>query len=577
MHDPVSGILTDHRVPTHEQTMRTPALPLALFLVTTASAPGTPGAIPREPVERLPSLAEREIERPPSEKAVFYGGASVEGGPDQEYDQKDRKPQIEPDYVDVTIPPNIAPMNFVIKEDGASFKVTATSGSTGYQLDLTSSDGIVRFPEDSWMELLAETIGDTITVRIVASKGRDGPDEEYSPFHMVVSGDRIDPWLVYRLILPGYYGWSEMRIVQRSLESFREEPIIDNQTLENNCANCHSFNMNSPDRFLIHIRGSLGGTYFVEEDRMTRTDPRIDGMPGGATYPSWHPDGRYVAFSSNQVRQSFYSLPGKVVEVYDLVSSLVLYDKDANETTSIADSDATSYLHTFPSWSPDGDYLYFSRAPQVIDSLNVQLEQIENTHYDIARIPFDRESRSFGETEVVFDATELNKSASFPRISPDGRFLIITVADYGTFPIWHREADLYLLDLHDGEYERMEINSNETDSYHSWSSNGKWLVFSSRRLDGRSTRPYFAHIGPAGDQGKEFVLPQEDPSLYDRMLESFNIPEFVTGRIEVNSRDFVDAARQETLRAKSGNLPDTLRLSPAPDRAPHPAKGPVHE
>jgi hypothetical protein len=198
-------------------------------------------------------------------------------------------------------------MNFIIKEDGTSFNITATSGSTGYQLDLTSSNGIVRFPEDSWKELLAETIGDTITVWVVASKGRDEPDEEYSPFHMVVSGDRIDPWLVYRVIHPGYIAWTEMKIVQRSLESFREEPIIDKRTLEDNCANCHSFNRNSPDRFLIHIRGSLEGIYFVEEGRMTRTDPKIDGMPGGATYPSWHPDGRYVAFSSNQVRQSFYS------------------------------------------------------------------------------------------------------------------------------------------------------------------------------------------------------------------------------------------------------------------------------
>jgi len=160
--------------------------------------------------------------------------------------------------------------------------------------------------------------------------------------------------------------------------------------------------------------------------------------------------------------------------------------------------------------------------------------------------------------KLVFDAAELNKSASFPRISPDGRFLVITVSDYGTFPIWHREADLYLLDLHTGEYERMEVNSDEADSFHSWSSNGRWLVFSSRRLDGRTTRPYFAHMGPLGDQGKEFVLPQKDPSLYDRMLESFNVPELVSGKIELDSRAFVEAAKQEILEARAGKPPDSL-------------------
>jgi hypothetical protein len=418
---------------------------------------------------------------------------------------------------------------------------------------------MVRFPEDGWRGLLEESIGDTITFQVLASGGGGQPDEVFEPFHMVVSRDPIDPWLVYRLIHPGYYSWSRMRIVQRSLESFVEEEVIDNQTLENNCANCHSFNRNRPDEFLIHIRGSRGGTYFVEGDELTRTNPQIDGMPGGATYPSWHPSGRYVAFSSNQVRQSFYSLPGKVVEVYDLVSSLVLYDRDANETMSITDAeDTASYLYTFPSWSPDGNDLYFSRAPLVIDSLNPQPAQIQNTRYDIARKPFDPVSRSFGETEVVFQASELNKSASFPRISPDGRFLIMTVADYGTFPIWHREADLYLLDFEDGEAEPMLINSDETESYHAWSSNGRWLVFSSRRRDGRTTRPHFAHIGPSGRQGKEFVLPQKDPSLYDRMLESFNVPELVTGRINLGPRDFVRASGQETLRARPASLPDTL-------------------
>ena len=140
----------------------------------------------------------------------------------------------------------------------------------------------------------------------------------------------------------------------------------------------------------------------------------------------------------------------------------------------------------------------------------------------------------------------MNKSASFPRISPDGKYLVFTLADYGTFPIWHREADLYLLNLQSNIVKKMDINSDETESYHSWSVNGNWLVFSSKRADGRSARPYFAYIDSSGKQGKEFLLPQKDPSIYDRMLESFNIPEFVTGRIKVNPRDFAKATHQNT-------------------------------
>lgn len=474
-----------------------------------------------------------------------------------------RKPVLEPDYTDVTIPVNIAPMNFNIKEEGSSFTLIASSDKTGNTIRINSPDGEFRFAERSWKKLLSESKGDTIRFRIFSLHKAE--DRKYSPFYMAVSEDPIDPWLAYRLINPGYYSWSLIKIVQRSLESFREESIVENQVIEKNCINCHSFNNNRADRFMIHMRGSLGGTYFVEDGIITRTEPKIDAMPGGATYPSWHPSGQYVAFSSNQVRQSFYSQPERCIEVFDLVSSLVLYDRKTNETISITDRDSTKYLLTFPSWSPDGKYLYFCKALQLISSSNPELEQIKNTHYNLVRKAFDPLTRTFGETEIVFDAASIKKSASFPRISPDGKSLVFTLHDYGTFPIWHREADLYSLDLESGKTEKMNINSNETESYHSWSSNGRWLVFSSKRVDGRSARPYFAHIDSSGRQGKEFVLPQKDPELYNRMLESFNIPELVNGKIDITPRDIAKASKKEALKAKSGNPVNGMPVEKAPE------------
>ncbi len=486
-------------------------------------------------------------------------------------------PVIEPDYSGVTIPPNIAPMNFYIKEEGSLFKVIASSGTSEYQIRINSRNGIVRFPVRKWKKLLANSHGSKLKIQICSITDAGKNMSEYEPLYMHVSGEPIDPYLTYRLIHPGYYSWSDIKIVQRSIESFEEKPLIENRIMEKNCANCHSFNSNRADRFMIHIRGSLGGTYFVEDGTITRTDPKIDEMPGGATYPSWHPGGEYVAFSSNQVRQSFYSQPGMNIEVFDLVSSLILYDRKENEIISITGNDTTRYLQTFPSWSPDGRYLYFCRAQQVINSTSPELEQILNTHYDLARKSFDPENRSFGETEVVFNASEIKKSASFPRISPDGKYLVFTLHDYGTFPIWHREADLYLLDLQKGTTEKMNINSEETESYHTWSVNGRWLVFSSKRIDGRSARPFFAYVDSDGNQGKEFVMPQKDPKLYDRMLLSFNIPEFVTGKIKLNPRDFAGASRQEPLKAGSGNPPGTGPARAKPDVSPEENKRPIHE
>ncbi|MBK7627957.1 MAG: PD40 domain-containing protein [Bacteroidales bacterium] len=484
---------------------------------------------------------------------------SCESDVSKNAEPENRKPDILPDYIDVTIPPNIAPMNFSVTEKGSSYTVIATAGSGRNQIKINSSDGIIKFPEKAWKKLLEESIGDTIKIKVFASQKGKKKSEAFNSFYMAVSADKIDPYLVYRLIHPGYYSWSNIKIMQRSVESFSEASIFENQIMDKNCANCHSFNNNSPDRFMIHIRGSLGGTYFVEDGKITRTDPKIDAMPGTATYPSWHPGGRFMAYSSNQVRQSFYSQPGKYIEVFDLVSSLILFDRKNNEIITVTDSDTTNYLQTFPSWSPDGKYLYFCRARQVINSAYPELEQIENTHYDIARKSFDPDTRKFGDTEVIFNAAGISKSASFPRISPDGRFMVFTLHDYGTFPIWHKEADLYLLDMQSGLAEKMNINSDKTESYHTWSSNGKWLVFSSKRIDGRSARPHFAHIDPDGKQGKEFVLPQKDPTLYNRMLESFNIPEFVTGKIKMTPRDFLEASKQSPIKAKPGDALDAAK------------------
>jgi Tol biopolymer transport system component len=296
----------------------------------------------------------------------------------------------------------------------------------------------------------------------------------------------------------------------------------------------------------------------MENGKIQKTDPKIESMPGNATYPSWHPGGRYIAFSSNQVRQSFYAAASKSIEVFDLSGSMVLYDTRDNKIISISEEDTTSYIRTFPGWSPDGKYLYYCRAVNHISAKDPVMPDIISIHHDLVRKSFDEATETFGKTEIVFAASELSKSVSFPRISPNGKYLVFTLHDYGTFPIWHAEADLYSLDLETREIRKLDLNSDETESYHSWSSNGKWLVFSSKRYDGRTTRPYISFIGPDGKSARPFMLPQKDPDLYNSMIESFNIPELVKGRIMAGPRDFLKATKQQVVkpsRADSDTVP----------------------
>ncbi len=452
-------------------------------------------------------------------------------------------PKIEPDYSGLTIPPNIAPLNFVIKEEGEAFFVKLSSVS-GEEIELSSKTGEILIPEKRWTKMLNSSTGKELTVEVFI-KDKKGKWLKYKPLNNKVATEPIDPYLYYRLLYPGYESWSELSINRRNLENFKARKLIENTVVDENCVNCHSFNNGNSDDFMFHMRGSMGGTYFYSGKDFKKINLKTEEMKNGAVYPRWHPSGRFVAFSSNKIIQRFHAADNKKVEVSDLESSLVLYDIDRNEIMNIDLANKEQFMDTYPEWSPDGKYLYFCRADQIKEDYDYR--QIK---YSLYRTLFDPETRSFGEAELIFDAKQIGKSVSFPRISPDGKFLVMTVFDYGCFPIWHKEADLYSINLETMKADSLDLNSDNTDSYHSWSSNSKWLIFSSRRGDGLTTRPYISYIEENGTSDKPFILPQEDPEFYKGFLKSFNIPEFATIKVVMNPGEIRKLARTEAIQAK---------------------------
>ena len=159
--------------------------------------------------------------------------------------------------------------------------------------------------------------------------------------------------------------------------------------------------------------------------------------------------------------------------------------------------------------------------------------------YDLLGIPFDAAQEKFGDIDTVIAASGNGFSVSFPRVSPDGRYLVFCKTAYGNFTIWHDDSDLYLMDLQDKTISKPDINSLKSDSYHSWSSNGRWFVFSSRRIDGRYTRLFLSYFDEKGVFHTPFLLPQHDPGLNETLLKSFNIPELVTSEIRLNPRNLM--------------------------------------
>jgi len=445
--------------------------------------------------------------------------AGCNNKPGDQLTTSDLLPVIEPDYSGITIPVNIAPMNFIIKEPGKAFYAEISDGSGG-KIRTKSKNGLIRIPGKKWKDLLKTDTSKEITIDVFV-KQKGGDWIKFRSISNTVVPEPADPFLTYRILYPGYESWTELSIRQRSVQSFNEWNIIKNSVADDNCVNCHSYNNGRSDDFLFHMRGSMGGTYIFSGDEVKKINLKTKEMKNGAVYPRWHPSGKFIAFSSNKIVQQFHSADNKKVEVSDLESSLVLYDVEKNEMIPVVLPDMEKYMDTYPEWSPDGNYLYFCRALQVGDTID--FTQIT---YNLMRSAFDSYTRKFGAPETIWDASLINKSISFPRISPDGKYLVVTLHDYGCFPIWHKEADLWSVNIESLQTHRLSLNSDFTDSYHSWSSNGRWMVFSSRRDDGLATRLYISYMDENGNSGKPFILPVRNPRFYDTFLKSYNVPEF---------------------------------------------------
>ena len=438
----------------------------------------------------------------------------------------DIQPTIFPDYREVTIPPNIAPLNFRVEMKVRNSYATFT-GENGESFNYEGTNSI-RIKPAEWKKLLSGNTGKSITVSL-STRSDSKQWTSWKPFSIHVSRDSIDSYMVYRLIEPGYEKWHIIGIYQRDLESFHEKPIIKNDMTGYNCINCHSFCEGDPNRMMVHMRAANGGTYIISEDRIQKLNTKTDQTISHMTYPYWHPSGKYITTSVNDIKQFFHSVNDLKMEVFDLESDVIVYDVEQQAILSAASILSKDAYETFPSFSPDGRWLYYCSAPAL-----PMPQGYDSIRYAICRVPFDAAQGRIGRQVDTIVSNSIY-SASFPRISPDGQFLMYTETAYGQFPIWHKDAEIRMINLTTGEQVDMStLNSEDTDSYHSWSRNSRWAVVSSRRENGVYTLPYFTHIDEDGKPSKPFLLPQKNPDMYDYSLYSYNLPELVSGEIKAS-------------------------------------------
>ena len=479
--------------------------------------------------------------------------SSCANHPDVPSSSKEAKslPAIFPDYCNVTIPCNIAPLNFMLPAD--DYEECVARFTTPDSKQQTYGNGVkVQIPESEWHDMLSASKGKSIKVEVWGKK--NGEWLSFNPFEINVAEDPIDEYLSYRLIEPSYVAWTFMEIAQRNLTSFEETQIFNNEITsvdreKGQCINCHSYQNYKTDNMLFHVRLSNSGTVIVNDGKVSKVNLKRDYTISSGVYPAWHPTEKLIAFSTNLTRQAFHTQNPNKIEVYDLASDMILYDV-VKDSVSIVSNDSI-LLEVYPTWSPDGKYLYYCKSVPLPEEMKDK--DIRTTYpkiqYNLYRRSFDIATHNFGDEELVYDAASSDKSVSLPRISPDGRYLLFAIGQYGCFHSRHHDGDIVCipLDQYNGTPIQVEtaskvdlslVNSKDySDSYPSWSSNGHWIMLASRRDDDNYSRVYFAYF-KNGKVGKAFMLPQEDPEHNTFLLKSYNRPEFMVEPVKISVNEF---------------------------------------
>jgi len=435
---------------------------------------------------------------------------------------------IYPDYKEVTIPPNIAPLNFrYAMGDVRKARTTFTLGDKSVTLRGTAVEWNLR----KWKSFLADAAGQTISVSAAAVVDGKPVTDSWSVY---VSEDTVDGWLTYRLIEPSYQMFHEISIMERCIENFDETVICDYRQTDNSCMNCHVHGQSRGDYSLYYIRGPRGGSILNQNGRLRKLSLKADGMLSATVYGELHPAGRFGVFSTNIILPSFHTLAVNRLEVFDTASDLTVADFVHNRMINVPHVMRGDKWETFPCFSADGKSVFYC----VADSVALPAD-IREARYDLVRADFDPETGLIGEpADTLWNTRVRGGSVCHPKASPDGRWLMFTVADYGTFPLFHPECTLYLADLQSGEVRPLdEIKGDKSDSYHSWSSDGRWFVFASKRGDGQYGKPYFCHLDADGRTTKPFVLPQKSARFYVYNLKSFNVPDLGNASTGMTLRD----------------------------------------
>ncbi|MGO9108275.1 MAG: tetratricopeptide repeat protein [Thermoguttaceae bacterium] len=325
-------------------------------------------------------------------------------------------------------------------------------------------------------------------------------------------------------------GWRLRNVAQP-----RSRLLLENLST---CANCHSFSRDGKT-LAMDLDGPLNdkGAYVIApiEPHMSIRDEHVmtwtsypDKPPGHKTtgfMSQISPDGRFVVSTLNESLYVVNFTDYRFLQVfYPTRGIIAYYDRQSRGIRALPGADDPRYVHTGPVWTPDGKDLVFMRAeakdPYPEDRKLAAYAGDPNElpiQYDLYRIPFN-DGRG-GRPAPIPGAAGNGRSNTFPKVSPDGRWIVFVQCKNGL--LMRPDSELYILPIDGGTPRRMRCNTSRMNSWHSFSPNGRWIVFSSKSRS-PYTQMFLTHLDVEGRDSPAILI--SDATAANRAV---NIPEFV--------------------------------------------------